>query len=101
MTNFIKSIIRIFNKFIFIAIVAIIMVFCLNNHQEVEISLSPLPFLVEARLFLIIIFCFFGGVLIGFFGASITITKEKFRNFVNGYKIKFLRRKIDKIDSKK
>jgi uncharacterized integral membrane protein len=101
MPNFIKSIFRIFSKVVFITIVAIIVVFCLNNHQEVEISLSPFPFLIEARLFLIIIFCFFGGVLIGFFGASITITKEKFRNFVNSYKIKFLKRKIDKIDAKK
>jgi len=93
----IKSLFRIINKFIFILVVALIMVFCLNNHQDVTISLAPLPFEVEAKLFLIILFCFFGGILIGFLCSSLALTKEKFKNFIGGWKIKFLQMQVARI----
>jgi len=92
----IKSLFRIVNKFIFIVTVAIIMVFCLNNHQNVTISLEPLPFEVETRLFLIILLCFFGGVLTGFLCSSVALTKEKFKNFISGWKIKFLQMRVSR-----
>ncbi len=93
----IKSLFRIINKFIFILVVALIMVFCLNNHQNVTISLAPLPFEVEAKLFLIILLCFFGGILIGFLCSSLALTKEKFKNFISGWKIKFLQMRVARI----
>ena len=70
MKNFIKKIFSIINKTIFILVVAIIMVFCLNNNQIVKTSLSPLPFEIETRLFIVILLCFFwwnfGGIFMLF-----------------------------------
>ncbi len=96
MKNLIKAIFRIANKTIFIAVVAIIVVFCLDNHQAITISLRPLPFEIETRLFLVILFCFFGGILVGFLCSSVALTKAKFKNFINGWKIKLLKRKVEK-----
>lgn len=94
--NPIKTLFRIANKVIFIAIVAIIIVFCFNNRQIVEISLSPLPFTIETRLFLVVLLCIFGGILIGFLSSSVALLKEKFKNFIGRWKIKFLERKVKK-----
>ena len=96
MKNFIKKIFSIINKTIFILVVAIIMVFCLNNNQIVKTSLSPLPFEIETRLFIVILLCFFGGILVGFLCSSVSLTKERFKNFVSGWKIKLLKKKVEK-----
>ncbi|MFT6107086.1 MAG: hypothetical protein ACJATL_001330 [Rickettsiales bacterium] len=64
-------------------------------------SLNPLPFEVETRLFLLILFCFFGGVFIGFLSCSVSLTKEKLKNMVSGWKIGFLKRKVSKSEKKK
>ncbi|MFT6077935.1 MAG: putative membrane protein [Myxococcota bacterium] len=100
MSKFFNLIFRIANKIFFIAIVAIIVAFAFNNRQNVVISLSPLPFEVETRLFLLILFCFFGGVLAGFLSCSVSLTKEKFRNMIGGWKIGFLKRKVEKQELK-
>ena len=93
-----RKVFRIIDKIIFILITAIIVVFCLNNNQIAQISLYPLPFEVETRLFIIVLMSIFGGVLIGFACSSISLTKERLKNFVGRYKIKFLQRKVDKIN---
>jgi len=92
-----QKIFRIIDKIIFILIVAIIVVFCLSNNQISQISLYPLPFEVETRLFIVVLMSIFGGILIGFTCSSISLTKERFKNFVSGWRIKFLQRKVDKI----
>ncbi len=92
--QFIKSVLRIASKVIFILMVAIIVFFCINNHQVVNVSLSPLPYEIETRLFLMILFCLFGGILIGYICCSFKLTKEKFKNFLNGWKIDSLEKKV-------
>jgi uncharacterized integral membrane protein len=97
-----RTILRMIRKAIFIIVVALIMVFCLSNNQTVIISLKPLPFEIESQLFLVILLSFFGGIFIGFVCGAFALTKEKFKNFINGWKIKFLQRKVNKItDAKK
>ncbi len=97
-----RTILRMIRKTIFIIVVALIMVFCLSNNQTVTISLKPLPFEVESQLFLVILLSFFGGIFIGFICSSVALTKEKFKNFIGGWRIKFLQKKVNKIsDAKK
>ncbi len=91
-----RLILRIISKAIFIIVLALIVVFSINNNQIIEISLDPLPFEIEARLFIIILLAVFGGILIGFVCSSVALTKERFKNFINRWKIKILQRKVDK-----
>jgi uncharacterized integral membrane protein len=95
-----RAILRIINKVIFILVLAVIVVFCINNNQVLQISFAPLPFEVETRLFIIILLSIFGGVFIGFACSSITLVKERFKNFINRWKIKLLQKKINKINLK-
>ena len=95
-SNFFKRILGIFGKVIFLIIVGILVVFAINNQQVVNISLSPFPFEIETRLFLVIVLCFFSGILIGALSSSLSLGKEKIRNFGQSWKIKFLEKKVHK-----
>jgi uncharacterized membrane protein YciS (DUF1049 family) len=96
----IRAILNIANKIIFIAILAIVVVFCLNNHQPITLSLDPLPFEVETKIFIALLLTFFAGFFIGLFSCCIKISKEKLKNLGGNLKIKFLQSKIDR-DAKK
>jgi len=92
-----QKIFRIIDKIIFILIVAIIVVFCLGNNQIAQISLYPLPFEIETRLFIIVLMSIFSGILIGFACSAIALTKERFKNFICRWRVKFLQKKVYKI----
>lgn len=96
MPNIIKSVFRIFGKVIFIALLAVVVIFCINNTDNVVLTLKPLPFEVETRLCLIVILSLVVGVLLGMGASSISLLKEKFKNFLSGWKIKSLQRKVEK-----
>ncbi len=95
-----RTILRMIRKTIFIIVVALIMVFCLSNNQTVIISLKPLPFEIESQLFLVILLSFFIGIFIGFICSSLSLTKEKFKNYISGWRIKSLQNKIEKAQKK-
>ena len=87
---------RIIDRIIFILITAIIVVFCLNNNQITQISLYPLPFEVQTRLFIIVLLAMSIGAMIGFCCSFASLTKERLKNFANKWRIKNLRQKVDK-----
>ena len=95
-----RFIIKIIDRILFILALIAIMIFCLNNNQVIQVVLYPLPFEIESRLFIIVLVATFSGMLIGYTFASISLIKEKFKNYINGWKIKFLRKKVKKIDKK-
>lgn len=95
-----KLILRIVSKITFILVLALIIVFCINNNVGVKISLIPFPFEIETKLFILVLLCFFGGILVGFTLSSISLFKEKFKNFVNRWQIKLLQRKVEKAELK-
>ncbi len=95
-----KFFLRIFDKIIFILIVSLIVVFCLNNNQVATISLQPLDYQIETRMFILILISVFGGILIGFALCSISLGKAKLKNFMNIWRIKSLQRKISKVNAK-
>jgi uncharacterized membrane protein YciS (DUF1049 family) len=86
---------RIIDRIIFILITAIIVVFCLNNNQIIQISLYPLPFEVQTRLFIIVLIAMSIGVVIGFFCSFASLIKERLKNFASKWRIKNLQKKVD------
>ena len=92
----IKSIFGIIGKIIFVAVFILMVIFCINNTATVVLSLSPLPFEMETRLCVVIILSLVIGILIGLCFSSMALIKAKFRNFINGWKIKWLTRKVNK-----
>ncbi|MCE3255669.1 MAG: hypothetical protein K0R25_1163 [Rickettsiaceae bacterium] len=99
MKNFLRKIFGIISKIIFVLIVAIIMIFCVNNVQTIKISLEPLPFEIETRLFLLVLICFFGGVFLGFLSCSFSLTKEKCKHFISKWKIGTLKKKVNELNN--
>lgn len=88
--KFLKFIGRIISKIIFVVLSTILVIFFLNNTQIVTLSLSPLPFTVEVRLFLAIIIALMTGILLGSGVSSIKLFREKIKNFFHQRKIKKL-----------
>lgn len=75
---------------IFLLVVAVI--FIANNYENVKISLYPLPFMLETKLFMIIIIFFLLGLFFGFAICSKAIVKKSLENFFNLRKIKKLQK---------
>jgi uncharacterized membrane protein YciS (DUF1049 family) len=92
----IKLLFGIIGKIIFIALLAVIVVFCINNNGTITLSLHPLPFEMEISTCLAIILSLALGVFIGVSLSSFSLIKEKFRNLLGGWKIKSLQRRVDK-----
>lgn len=63
--NFIKSIFRIIKSVILTLILVCLVIFMVNNRETVLISLYPLPFEIETKVFLVMIFFFLFGLLFG------------------------------------
>lgn len=100
MTSIVKSIFRITGKVIFLILLVIVVVFCINNTEVVVLSLKPLPFEVETGLCVVIILSLLIGMLIGLCFSSFALIKEKFKNFIGNWKIKSLQRKVEKYKAK-
>lgn len=95
MKNFFCKLFGFIKKILLILIIAIIIIFSLGNPQVVSVSLSPFSYEVETRLFIVILFCFFAGLIIGYLLVSISLTKEKFKNLMHGIKIKKLEKQTE------
>lgn len=100
MISIIKSIFRIISRVIFLALLAVVVVFCINNTETVVLSLKPLPFEVETSVCLVIILSLLFGMLLGMAFSSVVLVKEKFKNLINGWRIKFLQHKVNKHKAK-
>ncbi len=88
--TFLKSFLRIIKKIIAWSTLICFVTFLINNRQEVIIQLFPLPFEIQTRLFLVIIFCFFFGLFFGAMLFSKSILNHILTNFRNRRKIKAL-----------
>lgn len=64
-----RAILRFLQWFLFLVVAFIVVTFVVQNRQEVEVSLWPLPFVKPAPLFAIIIACVLVGFVLGAFSA--------------------------------
>lgn len=65
-----------------------------NNHDNVTIYLQPLPFEIETKIFLAMMFFFVLGVLVGFLTFSKNMFSKSIDNFKDRLKIKKLEKQI-------
>ncbi len=64
-----RAILRLLQWVLFLVVAFVVVVFMVQNRQEVEVSLWPLPFTKPAPLFGIIVACLLFGFLLGAFSA--------------------------------
>jgi len=64
-----RAILRLLQWVLFLLVAFVVVTFVVQNRQEVEVSLWPLPFTKPAPLFGIIIACVLFGFLLGTFSA--------------------------------
>lgn len=90
--SFLKSILNIIKSTIFYIILICVIIFMINNRDVIILHLYPLPFEIETRTFVLIIFFF----LLGFIFGMISFSQNLFINFVNKLKDKRRIRKLEK-----
>jgi uncharacterized integral membrane protein len=64
-----RAIMRLLQWVVFLLVAFVVVVFMVQNRQQVDVSLWPLPFSKPAPLFAIIIACLLLGFLLGAFSA--------------------------------
>jgi uncharacterized integral membrane protein len=64
-----RAVLRLLQWVVFLLVALIVIVFVVQNRQQVDVSLWPLPFTKPAPLFAIIIACVLFGFLLGVFSA--------------------------------
>jgi lipopolysaccharide assembly protein A len=64
-----RAILRLLQWLIFLAVAFVVVLFVVQNRQEVEIGLWPLPYTKPAPLFAVIVACVMVGFLLGAFSA--------------------------------
>ena len=64
-----RAVFRFLQWFVFLVVAFVVVLFVVQNRQEVEVSLWPLPFTKPAPLFAVIIACVLVGFLLGAFSA--------------------------------
>ena len=102
MIDIIKSIFKIAKLIIFVIFLAAIITLCVNNSSTISISLQPLPYQLETRLFLLIIILFFSGFIFGLLTGSFRLIGSKMQNIASQRKLKKLEKDINKsLDEKK
>ena len=93
MMNLIKSTIRIIKSILVFVILFCLIVFMVSNRQIITIRTYPLPFSVEARVFLVMIFFFLSGLFVGFLIFSKSLISSFLGGVKDNYKIKKLEKK--------
>ena len=68
----------------------------MNNRGAVSISFSPLPFVIETRLFLVMILFFLSGLFFGLLACSQNLLGAFFGRFSDRKKIEKLEKKLSK-----
>ena len=91
MVNFFKSILRFAKTIILSLLLICLVVFMVNNRDIIAIHTQPLPFEIEIRVFVLMIFFFLFGMLFGFLAFS--------KNMISGFLIRVKDRlKIKKLE---
>ncbi|MDX2083503.1 MAG: hypothetical protein SFV53_05920 [Rickettsiales bacterium] len=100
MINFFKSILNFTKNLIILALLLGLIIFMVDNRDIVVIRTNPLPFEIETRVFVVMIFFFLLGTFFGFLAFSKTMLNKSFTNFKDKIKIKKLQKQAAKLDPK-
>lgn len=93
MITIIKSLYKVIKLLSFFAILLYLSVFIVNNDQYIDINLEPIPYIISAKIFVIMISFFILGIVI-------SILTSIPRNIVKNYNQFFSQRHIKKLDKK-
>ncbi len=96
MLNFLKSTIRTIKTIILSLILICLIIFMVNNREDVTLHLFPLPFEIQTRVFMVMIFFFLFGMFFGMLACSKSLLTRIFTGFKDKQKIKKLEKEITK-----
>lgn len=92
--SFIKSILKISRSIILGSALICMVVFMVDNREAVVINMQPLPFEIQTRVFVLIIFCFVVGLIFGLILCSPAIIRNFFGKISSRRKIKKLENQL-------
>jgi len=92
--NFIKSLFHFIRILILTTLLILLVIFMVNNRTPLVVSLSPLPFTIETKMFMVMISFFVLGLFFGILLCSKNIVKRIFENFKARRKIKKLQQQL-------
>ncbi len=87
MLNFIKSIFRITKLLLILILLSFLVSFMVSNREIISINFYPIPFTIEARIFVIVFLFFVSGMILGFFIFSSHMISKSIRHFKDHRKI--------------
>lgn len=88
--SFLKNILRFLRSVATSLALICMVVFMVDNRDVVTINTQPLPFEIQTRVFVLILFCFVLGFFCGIISCSPAIIQNLFRKISDGKKIKKL-----------
>lgn len=94
MLRIIGSTIKIIKSVITFILLICLVIFMVNNHDNITINFYPLPFNIETQVFLAMLFFFILGVIFGFLAFSKNMFNKSFENLKDRLKIKKLEKQI-------
>ena len=97
MINFAKSLFRLTKTFILSLLLICMVIFMVNDRDAITIHIHPLPFEIETRVFLIMLFFFLFGMLFGFLAFSKNMIEKSITNFKDRWKIRKLEKQMVKV----
>lgn len=92
--SFIRSVLKISRSIILAAALICMVVFMVDNRDVIVINMQPLPFEVQTRVFVLMIFCFVMGLIFGLIFCSPVIIRNFFGKIANRHKIKNLENQL-------
>lgn len=92
----INSIFKTLKSLVLLFFLVCFVVFMVNNREAVTLSLAPIPFKIETKLFIILIIFFVAGALFSFAILSHDLITKSLLNARNNFKIKKLEQQISK-----
>ncbi|MBU6140293.1 MAG: DUF1049 domain-containing protein [Proteobacteria bacterium] len=92
--NTVKSILRTLRSTILLLLLICMVVFMVDNRDVITINTNPLPFEIQTRVFVVMIFCFVLGLIFGILSCSPTIIQNFFRRLRDRNKIKKLEKQL-------
>ncbi len=95
----INSIFKTIKSLILLFFLVCFVVFMVNNREAITLSIAPIPFKIETKLFIILIIFFVAGALFSFAILSHDLITKSLVNARNNFKIKKLEQQISKTDN--
>ena len=96
MLNFLKSTIRIIRSLVLYIILIGLVIFMVNNRDDITIHFYPLPFDIDTRVFIVMLMFFVFGMLFGILACSANLIGGFFKSFRDRCRIKKLEKEVAK-----